>query len=146
MASRERLEQPGPVVILIRHADVTPDGGADPPLNAAGTSRAQHLRHVLGDSGITAIFVSSLQRTQATAQPLAGDLGLQPIIQDDTASIAAAIRHLADSTTALVVGHTNTLPDVVARLGGPTMTPIAVTEFDRLLVVASHRLCTLRYG
>ena len=90
--------------------------------------------------------MSSLQRTQATAQPLADDLGLQPIIQDDAASIADVIRHLADSTTALVVGHTNTVPDVVARLGGLTMTPIAGTEFDRLLVLANHRLCTLRYG
>ena len=47
MAPWERLEQLGPVVILIRHADVTPDGGVDPPLNAAGTSRAQQLRRDL---------------------------------------------------------------------------------------------------
>ncbi|WP_175460650.1 histidine phosphatase family protein [Arthrobacter sp. ok909] len=134
------------MVILIRHADVTLDGGADPPLNGAGTSRAQPLRHVLGDSGVTAIFVSSLQRTQATAQPLAGDLGLPAIVQDDTASIAGAIRHLANSETALVVGHSNTVPDVVARLGGPPMTPIAATEFDRLVFLANYRLCTLRYG
>lgn len=146
MTSRERVEEPGPVVVLIRHADVTPGGGADPPLNAAGTARAQQLRHVLGDCGVTAIFVSSLQRTQATAQPLAADLGLQPIIQDDAASIAAAIRNLANSTTALVVGHSNTVPDVVARLDGPAVTPIAATEFDRLLVLAGRRLCTLRYG
>lgn len=146
MTPRDRPEQLGPVVILIRHADVTPDGGADPPLNAAGTSRAQQLRHVLGDSGVTAIFVSSLQRTRATAQPLADDLGLQAIVQDDTALIADAIRHLANSETALVVGHSNTVPDVVARLGGPPMTPIAATEFDRFVFLAGHRLCTLRYG
>lgn len=145
MTSRERLA-PGPVVILIRHADVTPDGGADPPLNASGAARAQQLRHVLGDAGVTAIFVSSLQRTQSTAQPLAGDLGLQVVVQDDTASVAAAIRGLGNTGTALVVGHTNTLPDVVVRLGGPPVTPIAATEFDRLVVLASGRLCTLRYG
>jgi broad specificity phosphatase PhoE len=135
-----------PMVILIRHADVSSDAGADPPLNTAGTARAQELRHVLGDSGTTAIFVTSLRRTQATAQPLAGDLGLQPTVQDDPGQVVAAIRNLASSTTALVIGHSNTVPDLVMRLGGPPMAPIAPTEFDRLLVLANRRLCRLRYG
>jgi broad specificity phosphatase PhoE len=129
-------------VVLIRHADVTSGGGADPPLNAAGTVRAQELRHVLGNSGITAIFVTSLQRTRTTAQPLAGDLGLQPTVRDDPASIVDAIGNLAGSTTVLVVGHSKTVPDLVLRLGGPTITPIAANEFDRLLVLASRRLCS----
>lgn len=137
---------PGPAVVLIRHADVTSDGGTDPPLNAAGTARAQELRHVLSDSGITAIFVTSLRRTQATAQPLAGDLGLQLTVQDDPASTVDAIGNLEGSATVLVVGHTNTVPDLVIRLGGPTITPIAANEFDRLLVLVNSRLCSVRYG
>lgn len=135
-----------PTVVLIRHADVTPGGGTDPPLNAAGTARAQELSHVLGDTGITAIFVTSLQRTQATAQPLAGDLGLQPTVQDDPASVVDAIRSLASSTTVLVVGHTNTVPDLIEQLGGPTITPITASEFDRLFLLANRRICDLRYG
>ena len=135
-----------PAVVLIRHADVTSGAGTDPPLNAAGTARAQELRHVLGDSGITAVFVTSLQRTQATAQPLAGDLGLQPTVLDDPASVVDMIRSLTGSTTVLVIGHSNTVPDLVVRLGGPTITPIAADEFDRLLVLANGRICNLRYG
>lgn len=107
---------------------------------------AQELRHVLGDSGTTAIFVTSLRRTQATAQPLAGGLGLQPTVQDDPAQVVAAIRNLAGSTTMLVIGHSNTVADLVMRLGGPPITPIAATELDRLLVRANRRLCRLRYG
>jgi broad specificity phosphatase PhoE len=135
-----------PTVVLIRHADVTPGGGTNPPLNAAGIARAQELSHVLGDTGITAIFVTSLQRTQSTAQPLASDLGLQPTVQDDLASVVDAIHNLASSTTVLVVGHTNTVPDLIARLGGPTITPITASEFDRLVVLANRRICDLRYG
>ncbi len=132
-------------MVLIRHADVTSDAGNDPPLNAAGAARAQELRHVLADSGITAIFVTSLQRTRTTAQPLADDLGLQPTIQDDPALIVNAIGNLAGPTTVLVVGHSNTIPDLVLRLGGPTIKPIAADEFDRLLVLVNRGLCSLRY-
>jgi broad specificity phosphatase PhoE len=135
-----------PTVVLIRHADVTSGAGTDPPLNATGTARAQELRHVLGGSGITAIFVTSLQRTQATAKPLAEDLGLQPTVLDDPAQVVEAIRSLTGSTTVLIVGHSNTVPDLVVRLGGPTITPIAANEFERLLIVTNGRICNLRYG
>lgn len=135
-----------PTVVLIRHADVASGDATDPPLNAAGTARAQELRHVLGDSGITAILVTSLQRTQVTAQPLAGDLGLQPAVQDDPASVVNAIHNLASSTTVLVVGHTNSVPKLITRLGGPTITPITASEFYRLIVLANRRMCDLRYG
>ena len=46
----------------------------------------------------------------------------------------------------LVIGHSNTVPDLVMRLGVPPITPIAATVFDRLLVLANRRLGRLRYG
>lgn len=143
---RPSRETAGPAVVLIRHADVTPGAGSDPPLSSAGAARAQTLRHVLGDSGVTAIFVTTLRRSQETARPLADDLGLQPVVEDDVQALVAAISAQDDSATVLVVGHTDTVPDVVTQLGGPSITPIAATEFDRLLVLAHRRLCSLRYG
>ena len=146
MTPRTGPARPWPTVILIRHADVTPGAGDDPPLNAAGTVRAQELTHVLGDAGIAAIYVTSLRRTKATSQPLAAELALQPIVEDDPVLLVEAIHARAGTTTVLVVGHTNTIPDVIARLGGDAVAPIAATEFDRLLVLSSGRICTLRYG
>lgn len=135
-----------PLVVAIRHADVDSGTGPDPVLNAAGQARAEELRHVLGDVGVTAIFVTSWQRTQLTAQPLADDLGLVPVVQDDVAATVAAVRALPRSTAVLLVGHTNTVPDLVTGLGGPTITVITTGEFDRLLVLARGRLTSLRYG
>lgn len=135
-----------PLVIAIRHADVDSGIGPDPVLNAAGQARAEELRHALGDAGITAIFVTSWQRTQLTAQPLASDLGLVPAVQDDVAATVTAVRALPRTAAVLLVGHTNTVPDLIARLGGPSITPIAAGEFDRLLVLAHGRLASLRYG
>ena len=130
--------------VLVRHADVT--GAGDPPLNAAGQARAQELRHVLGDAGVSAILVSPLQRTQLTAAPLAADLGLVPAVHADVAGAVAAIRARPASSVALVVGHTNTLPDIVAGLGGPALPAIGASDFDNLFVLSHRRLLHLRYG
>ena len=135
-----------PTTILIRHADVTPGSGSDPPLNAAGVARAQKLRHVLGDARISAIFVSQFQRTQRTGEPLAADLGLVPTVVGDVATAVAAIRTLPSAAVVLVVGHTTTLPDISARLGGPPIPAIDLTDFDHLFVHTRGRLTHLRYG
>jgi phosphohistidine phosphatase SixA len=135
-----------PRVVLIRHADVTPGGGTDPPLNAAGVARAEELRHVLRDAGIQAIYVSGFLRTQQTAASLAGDLGLAPTVLADPAATVAAIRNLPSSSAALVIGHTNTLPDIAIGLGAASFPTIAATEFDRLFVEDRGRVTALRYG
>jgi phosphohistidine phosphatase SixA len=132
--------------VLIRHADVNPGSGTDPPLNAAGLARAQELRHVLADTGIGAIFVTHFQRSQQTAEPLASDLTLVPAVIDDVGGVVAAIRTLPSSSVALVIGHTNTLPEISAALGGVSFPAIGATEFDRLFVLARGRLTRLRYG
>ena len=132
--------------VLVRHADVDPGAGADPPLDPVGQARAEALRRVLGDARVTAIFVTSWQRTQLTAEPLATALGLVPMVQDDVAATIAAVRGLPRTSVVLLVGHSNTVPELVTGLGGPLVTPIATTEFDRLLVLARGRLATLRYG
>jgi broad specificity phosphatase PhoE len=137
-----------PVVIAIRHADYDPNGNPDPPgppLNQAGSERAEELRHVLGDTGIEAIFVTQWLRTQLTARPLAADLGIDPTQIDVASEVVAAIRAQPSSSTVLVVGHTNTVPEIISGLGGPSGLIIQATEFDRMYVL-SGRLTELRYG
>jgi phosphohistidine phosphatase SixA len=135
-----------PRVVLIRHADVNIGSGTDPGLNAAGVIRAEELRHVLRNAGVQAIFVSSFLRTQQTAAPLAGDLGVTPTAVADAAAAVAAIRALPSSAAALVVGHTNTLPAIATGLGAGSFPAIGATEFDRLFVLDRGRLTALRYG
>jgi broad specificity phosphatase PhoE len=136
--------------ILIRHADVTPDPGGDPDLgpslNAAGHTRAQELRHVLRDTGVRAIFVTRLRRSQQTAAPLAMDLDVVPRVIDDLDAVVEAIRSLSEASVALVVGHSNTVPEIIAKLGGPSLPTLAATEFDNLFVQSGPRLTHLRYG
>jgi broad specificity phosphatase PhoE len=134
------------IVFLARHADVTTGSGTDPVLSDAGTARAKVLRRMLADAGIGAIFTTSLKRSRQTAAPLASDLGLVPRVIDDVDDVVAALRDLPAATTALVIGHSNTVPVIIAGLGGPAIPNIGEAEFDNLFVQAGPCLSRLRYG
>jgi broad specificity phosphatase PhoE len=129
-------------VFLVRHAERAdaenagaPVMATDPDLSAAGHSRATALATVLKDAGISAIFVTEYKRTQQTAEPLAKALGVTPIVvkADDTAALVAQIKR--SSGNVLVVGHSNTVPDVIKALGVTTPVSIASSEYDNLYVV-----------
>src|SRR5687767_15049965 len=64
-------------VILIRHTEknVEPDN-PNPALSPDGIERAQTLVHVLGQSGISAVYATQYIRTQLTVAPVASHLGL----------------------------------------------------------------------
>jgi broad specificity phosphatase PhoE len=133
------------LVILVRHAERA-DGGtpppgmtktpADPLLSAAGEARAQKLATMLADAGITTIYTTEFRRTQDTAKPLAGKLGIaaQTVSANDLPGLLAKIKGAKPADVVFVVGHSNTVPDVIKQLGGPAVT-IGDNEYDNLFVV-----------
>jgi len=136
------------VVILVRHAE-RQSSGADPSLTAAGKRRAALLATMFAGSGVTAIFTSDAGRTKQTAAPLAAKVGVTPRqIDDSTAAARAQI--LAGGACVVVVGHSNTVPEFIEALGGPSDVEIDDHEFDRMFVLtvtppASASLLQLRY-
>lgn len=141
---------PGPTtIILLRHAE-RETVGADPALTAVGKKRAQLLARMLRDAGVTAVFTSDARRTKETAAPLAAQTHLTPVELTGSNSTAHMATVLAvNAGTAVVVGHSNTVPQLIVALGagGPV---IADSEFDRLFVVTRGptgdvRLLALRY-
>jgi len=80
-------------LLLVRHGqsqtyrDDTPfpltGGHGDPPLSAEGHEQAAKVGARLAAAGIAAIYVSTLCRTAQTAAPLAGRLGIEPVIEAD---------------------------------------------------------------
>jgi phosphohistidine phosphatase SixA len=124
-------------VFVVRHAERADAGKpvTDPDLSPAGDARAEALASALQDAGITAIFVTQLKRTEQTAAPLAKALGLTPVVlpQDNTAGLIARLeKHTGN---ALVVGHSNTVPEIVKLLGVSSPVTVGDTEFDHLFVV-----------
>ena len=128
------------VVLLVRHAER--DGSLD-QLTDLGIRRAEELVHVAGSANISAIYVTQFQRTQRTAQDLAAHLGITPV-QFNHSQTADLINHIKTShsgDTVLVVGHSNTVPEIIAALNGPVMPEL--TSFDNLFVVT---LCRCRWS
>ena len=103
------------MLFLVRHAEKV-DNSRDAALSAAGEARARGLADKLGDAGITAIFNSEYQRTRNTAAPLAAKLKVEPQVHkaDDTRGL---VELLHGQQRALVVGHSNTLPEIARAYG-----------------------------
>jgi broad specificity phosphatase PhoE len=122
-------------IYLTRHAEKSATG-TDPELTPEGKVRAQNIAAALKKAGITSIYSTNYVRTKQTAQPLSDVLSVPVQMYDPTqiAAFAAQIKALPGNT--LVVGHSDTTPDLIRQLGGDTVPAIAETEFDRLYQVA----------
>ena len=148
------FQRPVTTVILTRHAEKVIDPkNPDPDLTPAGQARAQELVRIFGDSGINAIYNTQYKRTQQTAKPLADKLGLTPtlVTSTNTADLVARIRTQNSGQVVFVAGHNNTVPEIVAALGGPTFPIIPETEYDNLFIVTIYRtgkakVVKMKYG
>ncbi len=129
-------------VILVRHADYD-GGGIDAPLNQAGLTRAKTLRDVLGRTDLDSIFVTQRLRTQQTARPTATARGIQPETVNAIPQIVSRLRTLPAGSTSLVVGHSDTVPDICAELGAE-VDPIGPAQFDNMYVLLHGR--AIRWG
>jgi phosphohistidine phosphatase SixA len=128
-------------VIVVRHAEKV-DDSSDPPLSEAGQARATALAAALADAGVSAIYTTQFERTRATAAPLARALGLSPTVIQGGGPAAAHARAVASRVlsqsagrTSLVVGHSNTVPDIVQALGAADVGTIADDEYHNLFIV-----------
>lgn len=142
------------LVIVVRHAERA-DGGAgtsmsqtDPLLSAEGEARAKRLAAMLADAGITAIYATEYKRTQDTAKPLAQKLGIEVRTRksQDSAGLAAVLKAEHAKDVVLIIGHSNTLPNVIKAMGGPDLT-IPDAEYDAIyiFVPATGVLTKIRY-
>jgi broad specificity phosphatase PhoE len=140
------------VVFVTRHAEKQ-DMSQDSPLSAAGQQRANELARVLGQCGVQIIHQTEFRRTRETAAPLAAALGLTPVESPaaDVAGLVAAIRGAERGKMIVVVGHSNTVPDIINQLTGITVSAIPEAEFDNLYQVilprcGSKRVLHMEYG
>ena len=117
-----------PVVFIVRHAEKASTGGNDPDLSVQGQKRADALAHILKDSQITSVFVTEFKRTQKTAAPTvrAAHVSSTVIPANDIGALVEKLRAL--NGNALVVGHGNTIPDLLKALG--IATPVSIPEDD----------------
>jgi broad specificity phosphatase PhoE len=126
-------------VYVMRHLN-TPAGDPDPDLLPEGRATAIALADLMETDQFegrrpVAIYVSDYKRTRQTAAPTAARLALNLTIYDprDTAALIARVR--AEPGPVLIVGHSNTVPEIVAALGGTRPAPLVHEDFGDLWIV-----------
>jgi phosphohistidine phosphatase SixA len=138
-------------IFLVRHAEKGAAQTNDPDLTESGRKRAEELAHVLKDANVKAIYTSQVIRTQHTAEPLATALGItitaipvQMSISNPREVSQESIRGITDKIyshsgeNALIVGHSNTIPEIIRALGGDHIPTIDETAYDDLFVVTMY--------
>jgi 2,3-bisphosphoglycerate-dependent phosphoglycerate mutase len=128
------------VVIVVRHAEKADDGTRDPPLSTEGQERARLLGRLLHDTGVAALYTSDTRRARQTVQPLASALGLvaEEYPGRDVAALIGRVLEDRASQTILIVGHSNTVPEMISILTrGRYSVALLDDEYDALFVVTT---------
>lgn len=160
----QQATSPVTTVFLIRHAERADEPRQDPPLTEKGVARSEALARLLSNAGIKAIYTSQFARTKLTAEPLAKQLGVtatplslkispsnpRAIADESTKETVDKILSHAGGSV-LVVGHSNSIPDVIKMLGGDVVPTIDEKKFDDLFVVTVYangkaKVAHLKYG
>lgn len=144
------------VAIIVRHAEKGITPANDPPLNEAGSARARALATALVNANVQAVITTKLVRTRDTGKPTAESRGLTmetvPVsgaVADHAKAVADAVRKHAGRTV-LVVGHSNTVTQIIAALGGPKMPDLCDSQYSNIYTVvldgASARVVQSTFG
>lgn len=125
------------IVFLVRHAERAQSmssSGADSGLSDVGRARAISLATLLKDAGIIAIFTTEFKRARETAAPLANSLGIAPtaVRSNDLKGLIPRLRRTTGNV--LVVGHSDTLPEVMTDLG-LSRVYVGEDDYDNLFIV-----------
>jgi len=145
-------------VIFVRHAEKAALPADDPELSEAGRARAAELARQLVDAdvvaGINAIYSTPYRRTEQTAQPVADALQIPITAYDaaNTETVMDGIVRAHKGKIVLVVGHSNTVPELIGNMGASKKVPeIAENEYDNIYIVTipwfgKTKTIRLRYG
>lgn len=126
-------------LIFVRHAEKQDDGTKDPSLNEKGTQRALQLSKLMDSNyDIKAIYSTEYKRTKETAHPTSELLNL-PVNEYELGnpdSVVKAIIEFHKGEQVLIVGHSNTTPQLVnIALGQETFEKLDESVFDTIFEV-----------
>ncbi|MCU0447218.1 MAG: histidine phosphatase family protein [Microscillaceae bacterium] len=125
--------------VLVRHAEKAADGTPNPDLSPEGKKRATALKDMLGKLKIHQIYATEFRRTQQTAEPIAQALNLTMQLYEakPNGEWIEKLKKENLGKIALVVGHSNTIPEIVNLLtNSKNFVPLADHEYQNIFVVS----------
>ncbi len=141
-------------LILLRHAEKE-STGSDPNLTSDGLLRAEELKKMLSNISINAIYSSSYNRTRQTVQNLSASKGITVAEYDASMPYQQLVDNILSANakkTVVLVGHSNTIPEILKMLSNNTFTTtINEDQYDNLFIVVRPENGTptvthLKYG
>ena len=122
-------------IFLLRHSEKST--GNNPALTEQGQQRAKNIAQQLAIANPLQLFSTDYKRTQQTIAPLAKELALEVTIYNpkDLIQFASQLKQLKGN--AVVVGHSNTTPQLIKHLSGYRVN-IEEDEYNKLFELRLH--------
>ena len=124
---------------VVRHAEKETANTMvnDVPLSEAGKQRALALKDLLKNEKIKHIYSTNYIRTKSTAAPLSEATGVAEEIYDPRDTNFVTALKIKQDGNVLIVGHSNTVDDIVNKLTGTTAVAgdLADSEYGDLFIV-----------
>ena len=130
------LQDDNYTLYLVRHSEKQADGSHDPALSGTGRNRSEQLANWFQDTDIEDIWSSDYRRSRDTAAPLLSTLGLELKLYDPLDLPALVSELLENRNNAVIVGHSNTTPELARLLCHCVIADMDESEYDRLIVVS----------
>ncbi len=129
------------IFYVVRHAEkatAAPNMSSDVPLSEIGEKRAIALKELLKDKNVRYIFSTQTIRTSTTGKPLSEAIAVPVQFyspRDTTDKFIMRLKSIRKGSV-LIVGHSNTVDDVVNKMMGQTLlSDLADTEYDNLFII-----------
>jgi broad specificity phosphatase PhoE len=141
-------------IIVLRHAEKE-STGTDPNLNSDGILRADELKRILANVPVKAIYSTPFNRTRQTVQPLAAEKGITTEEYATSKSYSQLVKDISlanKGRVVVLVGHSNTVPDILKELSNNSFTiTMSEDQYDNLFIVNLHenlspKVTALKYG
>jgi broad specificity phosphatase PhoE len=118
-------------IYLVRHSEKQ-NAAQDPALTQCGLQRAEQLATMLSEIELKAIYSTDYRRTMATAMPSAKQhqLAIKKYLPSALQQLATKLNQQAQNV--LVVGHSNTTPQLAELLSGQKVTPLTEQDYQML--------------
>lgn len=123
-------------IYIIRHAEKELTG-EDPKLTDIGRKRAAAWAEMLMHAKLDVAITSDARRTRETGEIIAKTLGLpkKEIPKQDVTGLVDLLQFDHEEDSVLVVGHTETIPNILAKLGVVDVVEISKDDFANLFIL-----------
>lgn len=118
-------------IYLVRHAEKQQEG-KNPGLTQCGQLRAKQLASLLSQAKINQVYSTSYQRTRQTANPFAvkQHIAVQNYNPKHLEQLSIQLQQRKENS--LVVGHSNTTPQLAELLSKQKMAPLTELDYQQL--------------